>query len=137
VQLSPAVPADEQPHRKRGRDSESDRERRQHGQNVGDAQGTEEAACYPRKGENWKEYQEDREGRVYDSGTHLEDGIKHDASLRPWLRQLAVLAQPAHDVFDTDHRVVDHFADGDRKAAQRHGVERFARPLQSEYRGDQ
>ena len=39
----------------------------------------------------------------------------------PGLR--AVLAQPAHDVLDVDDRVVHERADGDRHAAERHGVD--------------
>ena len=46
---------------------------------------------------------------------HVEDGAR--------VALLAVLAQPAEDVLDVDHGVVDQFADGDGEAAQRHGVD--------------
>jgi hypothetical protein len=38
----------------------------------------------------------------------------------------SAFAQPAQDVFDIDHRIVDQAADGNRQPAQRHGVDRQA-----------
>jgi hypothetical protein len=53
------------------------------------------------------------------------------------LRTSTVFAQPPHDVFDVDHRVVDHHADGDGETAERHRVEGDAEPLQHQRCGEQ
>ena len=42
----------------------------------------------------------------------------------------------ALDVFDDDRAVVNEDADRQRKAPQRHGVERLARELDEQHRGD-
>ncbi len=63
-------------------------------------------------------------GGVDDAGAHLLRGADHDVERRARIAERAVLAQPAEDVLDVDDRVIDQFADGDRDAAERHGVDR-------------
>ena len=49
----------------------------------------------------------------------------------PRIAASLVVAQAPNDVFNVDHRVVNHVADGDGETAERHDVERAAELLQS------
>ena len=49
-------------------------------------------------------------------------------------RRRPVQPEPAVDVLDVDHRVVDELADGDGEAAERHGVDRQPEELEDDER---
>src|SRR5215831_4238384 len=53
------------------------------------------------------------------------------------IRQAAVFAQAAINIFDVDDGIVDHLADGDGEATERHRVEAEAHLLRSDHRGEQ
>jgi hypothetical protein len=60
---------------------------------------------------------------IEDARTHFLRGRHHDVEHGARVSGQPVFPQPAEDVLDPDHRVVDQFADRDREAAQRHGVD--------------
>ena len=52
------------------------------------------------------------------------EACKHHAKHRQRWSRRAVLTQPAHDVFDVDDRIVDHFAHRDHQPGEDHRVDR-------------
>ena len=94
---------------------------------VGDAERHEQAALDAGQREQRHEHQDDDHRRVEDARADLlarpRDHLEHGQRRRP----LPVLLQPAQDVLDAHHGIVDQLADGDGEAAERHGVDRRGR----------
>ena len=83
------------------------------------------------------EHQHDDYGGIDDGRAHFQrrggDHLRHWA----WRRGQTVQLEPAQHVFDTDHGIVDQFADGDGQAAEGHGVDRQAEVMEDQRRGQQ
>ena len=63
------------------------------------------------------------------------EAAHHHVEYRARIAGRAVLAQPAEDVLDVHHRVVDQRADGDGDAAERHGVDGQPGEIEDRRRG--
>src|SRR5262249_15963305 len=58
--------------------------------------------------------------------SNFQGSVEDDAGRRTGARILPVLPQPADDVLNVDHGIIDHLADRDCESAQSHGVECYA-----------
>ena len=108
-------------------------EARQDRDDEGDAQRREQPALDAGQREQRHEHQDDDGGRIDDARAHLAGRRRRSTSRMPAIAVRAVRRfspQPAEDVLDIDHGVVDQLADGDGEAAQRHGVDRQPEQLE-------
>ena len=102
---------------------DGDHEAGQDGDDVGLAERREQTAFDAGERKQRHEHQHDDERGVDDARAHLVGGGDHDIEDGARVALLAVLAQAAEDVLDIDDGIVDELADGDREAAERHGVD--------------
>ncbi len=131
------VAAGQEQHRQRRDRGQRDDQRGQHRERIGDPERREQPSRQPRQYQDRQHDEQHREGGVDDGAANFEAGVEHHRRDRARRREIAVLAQAADDVLDIDDSVVDHHADRDRQAAQRHRVERHAETLQDDDRRQQ
>ena len=126
--------AREEPVREHGGDGQRHQERGQNGDDVGDAQGSEELSFHPLQGEQRHEYEDDEDRAEDDRVANLAARLIHHPQRRLRRRETAVFAEAAKDVLDVDDRVVDELADRHGQAAERHRVDRHSQPFEDQPR---
>ncbi len=102
---------------------------------VGVTEWCEQPSLDARKRKQRHEHEDDDHCGVDDARPHFVGCRNHHVEHGAGAALLPVFAQPAEDVLDIDHRVIDQLADGDRKAAQGHRVDRQAKQLEDDGRG--
>ena len=118
-----------------GRERDRDDQAREDRDDVGVAERREQPSLDARKRKQRHEHQHDDHRGVDDARSHFVGCGNHHVEHGAGIALLPVLAQPAEDVLDIDDGVIDQLADGDRKAAQRHRVDRQAKQLEDDGRG--
>jgi hypothetical protein len=119
--------------REHRRDDDRNQQRSQNGNDVSDAERHEQPPFDAGQREQRDEDQRDDQGRIDDRRAHLQRGGNHRLEDRIRLAPGRFLAQPAQDVLDIDHRIVDQLANRNRQPAQRHRVDRQPQPLEDQY----
>ena len=107
------------------RDSDGHQHGRQQRHDVGHRQRLHQPAFHARQEEQRQQHQRDDDGGVHDGRTHLDRGLGDQLQ---WAEALvgvrsAVFFQPPEHVFHAHHRVIDQLTNGNRQAAQCHGVD--------------
>jgi hypothetical protein len=116
----------------RRRDRQSDEQRREHGQAIGEHERPEERARQAVQKVDGDQGRDDDQRRVDDRAPHLQRRFEDDARLRSPRGCRAVLAQAAPDVLDVDDRVVDDDAERDHEPCEHHHVDALAPCVEDE-----
>src|SRR5262245_51658529 len=124
-----------QDHAKCRRDRQRDEERSENCQDVGKSERSEQPSGDAGQCNDGQEHQDDGKARIDDGAAYFQGSVEDDAGGRTGARILPVLAQPADDVLNVDHGIIDHLADRDCESAQSHGVECYAERRQDDHGG--
>ena len=122
---------------RQGRSNRQSHEQRREGRgHIRVSQRREELPLDPAEEKDGEKDQRDDEGGVDDGAADLQRSLENHAEGREGIGPPPVLSQPPQDVFHVDDGVVDHLADGDGQAPERHRVEGGTEPAQDQDGGE-